>query len=99
LGFCLVLVHCDARGSEVMVGNWSHVFRFEQGSAASLGSVFVHTVENSEDGTFSIDDVKAQMRGTDIHEPVTQLVVVEQTHNMSGHKIMNINRTFFEFFV
>lgn len=79
-----------------MVGNWSHVFRFEQGSSASLGSVFMHTVDNLEDGTFSIDDVKTKARGSDFHEPVTQLVVVEQTHNMAGHKIISINRTFLE---
>lgn len=79
------MVHCDKRGSEVMAGNWSHVFRYEQGSASSFGSVFVHNLWNKEDGTFPIDDVKTFARGSDIHEPITQLVVIEQTHNMAGH--------------
>lgn len=72
----VVMVHCDKRGSEVMVGSWSHVFRFEQGSAAHIANVFVHTLPNLEDGTFLISDVKNNIRGSDFHEPVTQLVVV-----------------------
>jgi threonine aldolase len=67
-----------------MVGNWSHVFRYEQGSAAQFANVFIHNLQNAEDGTFSIDEVKNNIRGGDIHEPITQLVVIEQTHNMAG---------------
>ena len=78
------MVHCDNRGSEVMVGSGSHVFCYEQGSASSLAGVFVHKLLNSEDGTFSIDEVRNHARGTDIHEPITRLVVVENTHNMAG---------------
>lgn len=78
------MVHCDKRGSEIMVGSWSHVFRYEQGSSAQFANVFVHNIPNEDDGTFSIDDVKSYARGSDIHEPITQLVVIEQTHNMAG---------------
>lgn len=78
------MVHCDKRGSELIAGNWSHVFRFEQGSSASLANVFLHNLMNLDDGTFSIEDVKTSIRGNDFHEPITQLVVIEQTHNMAG---------------
>lgn len=78
------MVHCDARGSEVICGNWSHVFKFEQGSSASVANTFVTNIPNLEDGTFSIDDVRRSIRGFDMHEPKTTMVVVEQTHNMSG---------------
>lgn len=50
--------------------------------------MFVHILENLEDGTFSIESVKESVRGSDLHEPVTQLVVVEQTHNMAGGKVI-----------
>jgi threonine aldolase len=79
------MVHCDKRGSELVCGSWSHVFRFEQGSASSLAGVFIHKIENNENGTFSIDEVRALVRGSDIHDPITQLVVVENTHNMAGN--------------
>lgn len=81
---CSVMVHCDARGSEVICGNWSHVFKYEQGSSASVANTFVTNIPNLEDGTFSIDDVRRSIRGFDMHEPKTTMVVVEQTHNMSG---------------
>lgn len=65
-----------------------HVFKYEQGSAAQIANVFIHSIPNLPDGTFSIDAVRENIRGGDIHEPVTQLVVVEQTHNMSGGKVI-----------
>jgi threonine aldolase len=80
------MVHCDKRGAELVCGSWSHVFCYEQGSAASLAGVFVHKLENHENGTFSIEELKKLVRGTDIHEPITQLVVVENTHNMAGNE-------------
>jgi threonine aldolase len=67
------MVHCDKRGSEIIVGNWSHVFRYEQGSSASMANVFVHNIPNLDDGTFSLDDVANGIRGSDIHEPLTKV--------------------------
>lgn len=72
----------------MIVGKWSHVFKYEQGSAAQFGNVFAHTLPNLPDGTFSIDAVRESIRGGDIHEPITQLVVIEQTHNMAGGKVV-----------
>lgn len=78
------MVHCDTRGAEVIIGSSSHIFRFEQGSAAGLANVFAHNIPNNEDGTFSIDTVRNNIRGADFHEPATKLVTIEQTHNMAG---------------
>lgn len=78
------MIHCNQRGSEAIVGKWSHVFRYEQGSPSYLANVFINALDNFEDGTFSIDELKDAIRGSDIHQPTTQLVVVEQTHNMTG---------------
>lgn len=74
-----------------MVGSWSHIFKYEQGSAAQIANVFVHNIPNLADGTFSIDAVRENLRGSDIHEPITQLVVIEQTHNMSGGKVVPLS--------
>jgi threonine aldolase len=78
------MVHCDKRGGEAIVGSWSHIFKYEQGSSASLGSVFITRVPNNDDGTFSIDEVKGLIRGSDIHEAITQMIGIENTHNMAG---------------
>lgn len=76
------MVHCNNRGDEVIVGNWSHVFKFEQGSSASVANTFVQNIPNLEDGTFSIEDVKNNIRGGDFHEPVTKLVIIEVSREL-----------------
>ena len=82
------MVHCDQRDEEAIVGNWSHVFKYEQGSSASLAGTFIRNIPNNDDGTFSIqDEVVANIRGGDFHEPFTKLVIIEQTHNMAGGRV------------
>lgn len=83
-----VMVHCDARGSEAIAGDRSHVYLYEQGGAAHLAGVQVSTVPNLTDGTFDLAEVRRKIRGFDQHEPITKLVVVEQTHNMCGGKVV-----------
>lgn len=38
--------------------------------------------------------MKESIRGSDIHEPITQMVVIENTHNMAGGKVLPL--TFLE---
>lgn len=83
-----IMVHCSRRGEEAIVGSLSHVFLYEQGGAASLGGVLLNPIENSDDGTFDLDKFRAKIRGNDYHEPTTRLVVVENTHNMCGGKVI-----------
>lgn len=85
------MVHCNNRGDEAIVGNWSHVFKYEQGSSASIANTFVRNIPNLDDGTFLIDDVRSNIRGSDLHEPITKLVVIEQTHNMAGGKVLPLD--------
>lgn len=34
--FCLVMVHCNQRGSEIISGDHGHTFKFEQGKHFSV---------------------------------------------------------------
>ncbi|CAO1430041.1 unnamed protein product [Diamesa hyperborea] len=86
-----IMVHCSQRGSEVIIGHMAHGFAYEQGGAASIAGVSTNKIHNNDDGTFSLDEVKQNIRGTDIHEPITQLVMVEQTHNMAGGKVVPLD--------
>ena len=52
------MVHCDKRGAELIAGHLSHVFCYEQGSAASIANVFINKLQNNDDGTFSIEEVR-----------------------------------------
>jgi threonine aldolase len=78
------MVHCDKRGSEAFMGHMSHMFKFEQGAASAIANVFINKVHNFDDGTFSIDEIREGIRGKDLHEPRSQLVCIENTHNFAG---------------
>lgn len=74
------LVHCR-RGDEVLLGNLSHPFTSETGSLAAVGGIQPHTLPNQADGTLRLEDLQAALREDDVHQPVTRLVSLENTHN------------------
>jgi threonine aldolase len=86
-----VFVWCNKRGSEIIVGDNSHMFLYEQGGAAQFGGVSMRTVKNQSNGTMNIDEIRAAIREDDIHEPVTKLICIENTHNACGGKVLPIS--------
>jgi len=83
-----ILTWCQNRGAEFIVGDKSHIFLFEQASAAQFGGISPRTVPNLEDGTMDINLLKGAIRDNDIHEPITSLICIENTHNVCGGKII-----------
>jgi threonine aldolase len=85
---CALLCWNDKRGSEIIVGDKSHIFLFEQGGAAQFGGISMRTIHNESDGTLDIESIKRAIRDDDIHEPSTSLICIENTHNVCGGKIL-----------
>ena len=83
-----LLVWCDRRDAEVIVGDKSHMFLFEQGGAAQFGGISVRPLPNLKDGTMSLEAIRMAIRECDIHEPVTRLICVENTHNACGGMVL-----------
>lgn len=75
------LVHCP-RGTEAILGNKSHTFIYEAGGISSFGGIHSHQLNNNEDGTIDLDDIKNAIRKDNIHFPRTSLISLENTHNM-----------------
>lgn len=75
------LTHCG-RGDEVILGNLSHTFVYEAGGIAALGGIHPRTVQNIPDGTMSLDDIEAAIRGDNVHYPRTRMICLENTHNL-----------------
>ena len=78
-----VLAHCQ-RGDEVIVGKKNHVFVHEAGGISALGGIHSNQLANQPDGSLLLEDVAAAIRPDDVHEPVTRLVCLENTHNGCG---------------
>ncbi|XP_060522668.1 uncharacterized protein LOC132699793 isoform X2 [Cylas formicarius] len=84
-----VMVHCNQRGSELISGDKGHTFKFEQGGTAHIAGVHTSIIKNNDDGTFSLDELRVKIRkNPDMHEPVTSLIIVENTHNLCGGKVV-----------
>ncbi|XP_001357814.3 probable low-specificity L-threonine aldolase 2 [Drosophila pseudoobscura] len=83
-----IMVHCHKRGAEALVGDLSHIFLYEQGGASHLAGVQLATLKNEPDGTFCLTELRRRIRHDDYHEPITSLVVVENTHNICGGKVI-----------
>jgi len=75
-----VLTHCR-RGDEVILGDQSHTFLYEAGGMSAVGGIHPHTVANQPDGTIRLEDIKAAIRGNNVHFPRSRLICLENTHN------------------
>ena len=78
-----ILTHCG-RGDEVIMGHLAHTFLFEGGGVAALGGVHPRTVPNQADGTLILDDIQNAIRADDVHNPISRLIVLENTQLRCG---------------
>lgn len=74
------LAHCG-RGDEIILGDQSHIFFYEQGGSSALGGIHPRTLPNQKDGTIALEKIEAAIRPDDVHFPCSRLVVLENTHN------------------
>ncbi|OIV90779.1 hypothetical protein TanjilG_15512 [Lupinus angustifolius] len=90
-----VLVHCDIRGSEVILGDNCHIHIYENGGISTIGGVHPRTVKNNDDGTMDIDLIEAAIRDPmgEIVYPTTRLICLENSHANSGGKCLSAEYT------
>ncbi|MGH2542652.1 MAG: GntG family PLP-dependent aldolase, partial [Ardenticatenaceae bacterium] len=84
------LVHCG-RGDEVIVGDNAHTFLSEAGGSAAVGSIHPRTIRTNDDGTLPLDAVREAVRPDDPHAPRTRLLVLENTHNRKGGRVLPLD--------
>lgn len=82
-----VLSHCG-RGDEMILGDQSHIFHYEQGGAAAVGGVHPRTLPNRPDGTLDMQQIEDAIRGDNEHYPVTRLIALENTQNRCGGSVL-----------
>ncbi|KAK9292371.1 hypothetical protein L1049_020338 [Liquidambar formosana] len=86
-----VLVHCDVRGSEVILGDNSHIHTYENGGISTIGGVHPRTVKNNKDGTMDIDLIEAAIRDPsgELVYPTTRLICLENTQANCGGRCLS----------
>ena len=83
-GNLIALMAQAPRGSEVILGDRSHIVLYEQGGMAALGGIMPRTVPVQADGTLLLDQLAAAIRGADVHFPRTRLIALENTQGTVG---------------
>ncbi|MGD8367293.1 MAG: low-specificity L-threonine aldolase [Desulfobacterales bacterium] len=84
------MTHCG-RGDEMILGDQSHIFFYEQGGSAAIGGIHPRTVPNRDDGTVDLDAVAAAVRADDVHFPRSRLLVLENTHNRCNGSPLDVS--------
>jgi threonine aldolase len=87
-----LLAHCG-RGRDVILGDESHIYHYENGGASALGGLVFRPVRTSSDGTLPLDALRAA-----IHLPAHNyhyfhytrpgVICLENTHNRCGGRIV-----------
>ncbi|XP_076928064.1 low-specificity L-threonine aldolase 1-like [Bidens hawaiensis] len=90
-----VLVHCEIRGSEVILGNNFHIHIYENGGISTIGGVHPRPVKNNDDGTMDIGLIESAIRNPDfeICYPKTRLICLENSHANSGGRCLTVEYT------
>ncbi|OVA02388.1 Aromatic amino acid beta-eliminating lyase/threonine aldolase [Macleaya cordata] len=90
-----VLVQCEVRGSEVILGDNSHINIYENGGISTIGSVHSRTVKNNSDGTMDIALIEAAIRDPEgkLYYPTTRLICLENTHANCGGRCISVEYT------
>ncbi len=86
------------RGDEIILGDESHIFYYEQGGASALlGGVF-HTLPNNDDGTLPLTGrrsvtsvLESRGGGKDPHFARPGMVAIENTHNRCGGTVLQLD--------
>jgi threonine aldolase len=77
-----ILSHTQ-RGDEAVVEFDSHIYNYETAGPAVLSGVQLAPIRTDR-GIFSISQIEEAIRPDDVHEPVTKLLCLENTHNRKG---------------
>jgi len=84
-----VLAHAG-RGEAVMVGDQSHIYRYEVGGASTLGGSPMYIIPTDEHGMLDLHKIETGISdGSDEHAAPTALLCIENTHNRCGGTVLN----------
>jgi len=80
-------VHCRP-GDELICEERSHVFLYEGGGAARLSGTQLRML-TAVSGFPTPEQVAAAVRSADVHHPRSRLLIIENSHNMAGGRVLD----------
>ncbi|HEY1349507.1 MAG TPA: GntG family PLP-dependent aldolase [Ktedonobacteraceae bacterium] len=85
-----VMAHVG-RGEAFIVGNLSHIYLGEQGSASTIGGAPRVVLQTDAGGMFDLREVQSAISDeSDDHIAATRLLCLENTHNFCGGAVLSI---------
>ena len=91
MGNTAALLAHAGRGEAIIVGDQSHIYRYEVGGASTLGGAPMHVVPTDANGMLDLQEVEVGISdGSDEHSPATVLLCIENTHNRCGGAALNV---------
>lgn len=82
------------RGGEVIAGTQTHAVMDEAASHAVVTGASVRVIDERPDGTIDLEKVRDAFRDpTDLHEPISSLVSIENSHAHSGGQPITVAYT------
>lgn len=73
-----LLSHCQ-RGDEYVAGQCAHIYKYEAGGGAVLGSIQPQPIDNESDATLSLEKIQSVIKEKDSHFANTKLLCIENT--------------------
>lgn len=81
-----VRLHCGP-GDEFLCESQCHIFHYEQATYAQLFGIATQTID-APGGLLSPNLLKDRIRGGNVHQPITQLITLENSHNRHGGRVL-----------
>ncbi|XP_051695666.2 uncharacterized protein [Oryctolagus cuniculus] len=88
-----VMGHCRRRGSQLLLGQDSHLHVYEQGAVAQIAGVHSEPLPDLPHGTLDLAGLERGLTrglGSRYH-PVCELVCLENTHSSSGGRVLPLD--------
>jgi threonine aldolase len=87
-----VMAHVG-RGEAFIVGDQSHIYLNEQGSASTIGGAPRMVVRTDADGMFDLREVRSVITDdSDEHIAASKLLCLENTHNYCGGTVLSVEQ-------
>ncbi|KAB7504506.1 putative low-specificity L-threonine aldolase 2 [Armadillidium nasatum] len=85
------LAYCQSRGSAIIAGADSDITRNNREAFVKFGGLHFREIEENDDGSFSLDNLKGELEALDLTPPLSGLVTFECAHEKKGGRIPSLD--------